>query len=193
MVRTGSRIAVIVAVAAAAGAALLAGCGGENAESARVTAAPSATRAAVDATASSTPAPSAPAVTAAPEPTANASAPSPAAAAASPTAVAPQPTATPPPPAPTGATVTIAAQDVRFVPGSASAPLGAHVTVIFNNDDAGVAHNLVLYGPDRTRLGGTDVFTGPGTQQFSFDAVAPGPYAYACTVHRAMSGTLTVE
>lgn len=192
MARTRTHVALIAAVVAAAGAALLAGCGGDNAESARGTAAPSATRSVADASATPVTAAAAPTITAMPEPSVVAPAPSVTSVAAPPTE-APQPTATPPAPAASGVTVTIAAQNARFVPVAASAPLGARVTVVFNNDDASVSHDLVLFGPDRTRVGATSIFYGPGTEQFSFDAVAAGRYGYACTVHRTMSGALTVE
>ena len=75
----------------------------------------------------------------------------------------------------------------------AAAPAGAHVTIIFSNDDANVAHDLVLRDPSGAKVGATSIFNGPGVEQFEFSASVAGRYGYLCTVHRTMSGALIVE
>ena len=38
-----------------------------------------------------------------------------------------------------------------------------------------------------------DVFPGVATKAYDVPALAAGPYAFVCTVHPSMTGTLTVQ
>ena len=79
---------------------------------------------------------------------------------------------------------------LTFVPDSVTAPPATLVQVRFRND-SNQAHNLTFQAPmsaaTRTivEAGASDVavFVTPGS----------GSYAFVCTIHMGMSGTLTVE
>lgn len=82
--------------------------------------------------------------------------------------------------------------DVRTINASA----GAEVTVVFENQDAGVLHNIHFFGNRNrtTTLAKSDVKPGPATDRVSFTApAAPGLYPYICDVHPdTMVGNLNV-
>lgn len=106
----------------------------------------------------------------------------------------PPPTNTPvPPPPPTGVTVLIKALTTAFSPNSAAVPAGAVVTLTFDNQDAGVMHDFVLYGSGGGVVTSTNVATGPNAQTVTF-ALTPGQYAFKCSVHpREMTGSITAQ
>lgn len=86
------------------------------------------------------------------------------------------------------------AKDVAFVPNALTVSAGGVVTITFENQDAGVAHDIVFFDPAGARIAGTEVATGPITQRTSFTAAAPGRYAFKCTVHpQQMYGTITAR
>ena len=67
------------------------------------------------------------------------------------------------------------------------------VTVTYDNQDDGVAHNLRIdvTGSDDPQ---TTTANGPDTQTISFAVADAGRYTYICDVHpAAMRGTLVVE
>jgi len=82
------------------------------------------------------------------------------------------------------------AEGLRFLPAEIRAPARAHVRVTLRNLST-ESHNLTFQAPiaaaTRTivEAGGSDVV----------DFVTPGPgrYAFVCTIHMEMSGTLEVE
>jgi plastocyanin len=73
---------------------------------------------------------------------------------------------------------------------------GANVTVQFDNKDAGVSHNFVLFGgQDATApvIFRGDLVAGPKSASYAFKAPGPGTYFFHCDVHPAdMNGTVTV-
>lgn len=84
------------------------------------------------------------------------------------------------------------AEGAAFHPSDLTASAGP-VTVTLDNRDAGVQHDLQLYGPSNAPAGSTAVIVGPAVASLTFDA-APGSYRFACTVHPLqMRGVLTVE
>jgi plastocyanin len=197
--------ALIVGLLLSAG--LLAGfaCGGDASSGRESQATPTAARATATSAASpgvtqtataSSDAPSptpAPAPTQAPPQGQTPAAPPPPAAPPSPAP--PPPSPTPPPPPPAGGTVflTFTAVALRFSPTSASAPVGANVTVTFQNDDEGVAHDLVVFAPGGGSAGSTPIITG-GSASFSFVAATAGRYSFKCSVHpQQMTGAIFVE
>jgi plastocyanin len=67
------------------------------------------------------------------------------------------------------------------------------ITLTLDNRDAGVRHDLQLYGPDNAPFGSTPVIVGPAVASLTIDA-APGSYRFVCTVHPLqMRGVLVVE
>jgi plastocyanin len=93
-----------------------------------------------------------------------------------------------------GTTFTVVAQNSMYDNTKLDATAG-ELTIVFENRDAGVMHNLHLHvqDDDSKVIGETPITTGPDTQQFTL-TIAPGSYHFHCEVHPAtMFGTLTVE
>lgn len=79
---------------------------------------------------------------------------------------------------------------LRYVPAEVSAPARTKIRVTFRNLST-QPHNLTFESPVGR---GTRTIVEPGGSDF-VDIVTPGPgrYAFACTIHMGMSGTLAVE
>ena len=78
---------------------------------------------------------------------------------------------------------------------TATAPAGKPFTIAFNNQDAGIPHNVSIHAGG---AGGQQVFlgkivTGPIIEVYDVPALAAGTYTYVCSVHANMTGTLTVK
>jgi plastocyanin len=91
--------------------------------------------------------------------------------------------------------VTISALNIAYEQTSATAPAGKPFQIQFENKDAGTPHNVAIHQGSAT---GTEVFKGtvfPGvaTQTYDVPALTAGTYAFECTVHPSMVGTLTVQ
>jgi plastocyanin len=93
-----------------------------------------------------------------------------------------------------GTAFTVVAQNSTYDNTKLDAQAG-DVTIVFENRDAGVMHDLhlQLLNDDSKVIGATPITTGPDTQELTV-TVAPGQYRFHCDVHPAtMFGTLTVE
>jgi plastocyanin len=90
-----------------------------------------------------------------------------------------------------GGQVTITAKDIAFQPATITTPSTA-LTITFDNQDAGVPHDLVLKAGD-VKLAATEIITGPATTTLAIQPLQPGAYQFTCSVHPNMTGTLTVE
>jgi len=85
---------------------------------------------------------------------------------------------------------TDAGEELRFDPATVTVAAGSQVRLTFENR-ATVPHNLTLGDPIGAA---TATVVAPGTSEtLEFGAPDPGDYAFACTLHPGMSGTLTVE
>ena len=89
--------------------------------------------------------------------------------------------------------VALAAANIAFEPASLTAPAGEPFTLQFHNQDAGTQHDVDIF--DNPELSGTPVFDGEvvtGVRQvgYAVDALAPGPYAFRCSIHPQMTGEL---
>jgi plastocyanin len=105
----------------------------------------------------------------------------------------PAATSTPVPPPVQSQSLTIAANGSKFVPSKLNAAGGSAVTITFDNQDAGVAHDLIVYTPGGGIAGQAEIFTGPATRTFTFTPSGPGTYAFKCSVHpTSMYGTIAV-
>jgi plastocyanin len=93
--------------------------------------------------------------------------------------------------------VTIIGQNLAFNQRTINASAGAQVTVTFDNQDAGVLHNIHFFA-NRNRtapLASSELRPGPATDTISFTApAAPGTYPFICDAHPdTMTGNLSVR
>ena len=195
---TRTSAAVLALLALVAASVLVSACGGGDDTGDDD---PTATRAASTAAASPTRPASTPTEAAEATPTAPVAAPSEAAPntvippTARPAATATPAPPPPPPPPPPGGTVSVAALDATaFTPSRVTAAAGGQVTLVFDNQDAGVLHDMTLFTPTGTKLAETDVFAGPAQRMLVFNPPGPGSYPFVCQVHpQDMRGTLVVQ
>ena len=79
----------------------------------------------------------------------------------------------------------VSLQNIAFSPRSIQVSPGS--TVQFTNND-GITHNITFSSASIT--GATDFSSGIRSVVMP---VAPGTYAYHCTIHAGMAGTITVQ
>ena len=94
------------------------------------------------------------------------------------------------------ATVNIAADNLAFDTNTITVPAGAEVTMVFDNQDQGIPHNVAVYdSPLRSEaIFVGDVITGPAETTYTFTAPSePGTYYFQCDVHPDMNGEFIVE
>jgi plastocyanin len=91
--------------------------------------------------------------------------------------------------------VAISASGIAFEQTTVDVPAGKAFQIAFDNKDAGTPHNVAIHKDNAT---GTEVFkgeivTGPTTVTYDVPALDAGAYAFVCTVHPNMTGTLTAQ
>ena len=85
----------------------------------------------------------------------------------------------------------IAAQGIKFLTSTLVVPAGRPFNLIFNNNDAGVPHNIQISTPDKSQtLFDGQIVTGVTTVSYSVPNLAPGNYYFQCKVHPNMNGTI---
>jgi len=94
-----------------------------------------------------------------------------------------------------GPTLQVSALNIAFEQASLSVPAGAPFRIEFDNKDAAVPHNVAIHRgtPSGVEVFKGDIFNGPAKRTYDVPALDAGAYAYMCTVHPTMTGTLTVE
>jgi mono/diheme cytochrome c family protein/plastocyanin len=83
-----------------------------------------------------------------------------------------------------------------FDPKTLEAKADTAFTLTFDNQDAGVMHNVVIQNPDGSpvAMGDTAFFAGPGKKSYAVAALKAATYKFICQVHpTTMTGTLTVK
>jgi len=90
------------------------------------------------------------------------------------------------------ADVTLTAQGIAFVQTTLEAPAGKAFTVAFDNLDV-APHNLEIKDASGASVFKGEIVNGPAVKVYSVSALPAGQYAFQCTVHPAMTGTLTVK
>lgn len=98
---------------------------------------------------------------------------------------------------PQNITIDLAANKFAFDKKTITVPAGANVTINFNNEDTGIAHNFALYDTQaakRTLFQG-GVIAGPKKIVYSFEAPTDrGNYFFRCDVHpTTMTGQFVVS
>ncbi|CAN5726941.1 hypothetical protein BH20ACT2_BH20ACT2_21420 [soil metagenome] len=85
--------------------------------------------------------------------------------------------------------VTVVAEDLAWDPKCIEAPAKEPFTIVVDNRDDGIAHNIhLLEAPEPNA---TELENGPVTQELELTLVA-GEYRYVCDIHPNMTGTLSV-
>lgn len=104
-----------------------------------------------------------------------------------------------PPPRPSGEAagpvLQVSALNIAFEQTSLTAPADQPFQIEFDNKDSGVPHNVAIH---RDTASGEevikgDIFNGPEKRTYDVPPLPAGPYAFVCTVHPNMTGTLTVQ
>jgi plastocyanin len=90
--------------------------------------------------------------------------------------------------------LTLTAKDIAYTPSTMSVPSGPSIQLRFENQDAGVPHNVVLKaGPSlATELATTEIIIGPASVVTLIPSLVPGRYQFTCQVHPSMTAVLDV-
>jgi plastocyanin len=93
-----------------------------------------------------------------------------------------------------GGGLTITAQGTAFDTDELDLPAGRPTTFTFDNEDAGIPHNLSIYPDDSASrvLFQFDPFPGVDSRQFDIPPLDQGTYYFQCDVHTTMNGTVVV-
>jgi len=96
-----------------------------------------------------------------------------------------------------GVTVNLTAQNMAFDMSTITVPIGAKVTINFNNKDNGIPHNFAVYTDSSAA---TSIFkgsniTGVASTTYTFTApTTAGTYFFRCDVHpTSMTGKFVVQ
>jgi plastocyanin len=88
-----------------------------------------------------------------------------------------------------------AVNPIEFEQSAFEAAAGVPFTIVFNNNNVGVPHNVAIHV--ETAKGEEvfkgEVFPGIGTRTYNVPALTAGTYAFICSVHPNMAGTLTMK
>ena len=99
-------------------------------------------------------------------------------------------------PVPGGTELTLSAKNIQFSAARLEANAGVPTTITFDNEDAGIVHNLAIYTEagqlvDSAR---TSFEPGPVSQILVLPPLPPGSYRFTCDAHPTqMVGTLVVK
>lgn len=116
----------------------------------------------------------------------------------------PAPSSTPPPsleasaePSASGDTgaIRISAVGIAFEQAEVNVPAGEPFQIEFANDDPGIPHNVAIHRESSTgeEVFQGEIFNGVATRTYDVPAIDAGAYAFVCTVHPNMVGTMTAE
>jgi plastocyanin len=91
-----------------------------------------------------------------------------------------------------GDVVKEAANQVAYVNKDLAAPAGAAFKLEFDNQDAGIPHNIAIKDASGADVFKGAIFNGVAVQTYDVPALAAGDYTFVCSVHPNMTGTLKV-
>jgi plastocyanin len=89
---------------------------------------------------------------------------------------------------------TVTAKALAFDTDEIDLPAGQATTLTFDNEDAGVPHNIAIYNDSslsQTLFQG-EQFPGVETREYQIPALDPGTYYFHCDVHNTMNGSVVV-
>lgn len=93
--------------------------------------------------------------------------------------------------APTGQVIKIVAQNTAFDLNAIEVTSGEPFTIEFDNQDAGVPHNVAIKDAMGMDVFTGEIFNGVETRTYQVPALPKGDYTFYCTVHPNMTGTLS--
>jgi plastocyanin len=90
-------------------------------------------------------------------------------------------------------TIQISATGLAFEQAEVNVPAGEPFTIDFTNNDAGTPHNVAIHRESATgeEVFKGEIFNGVETRTYDVPALDAGAYAFVCTVHPTMVGTMT--
>ena len=97
------------------------------------------------------------------------------------------------PGAPSGPLIDLAAANIAFDKATLEAPADTPFTINFENNDAGIPHNVEIRDADGVSLFKGEIFNGVDSRLYAIPALPAGDYTFICTVHPNMTGTLSVR
>ena len=91
--------------------------------------------------------------------------------------------------------VMISALGIKYEQTTVTAPAGVPFQIVFDNKDAGTPHNVSLHlgGSTGAELFKGTIFNGIESRTYDVPALDAGQYAFVCTVHPTMIGTLNAQ
>jgi plastocyanin len=90
------------------------------------------------------------------------------------------------------ATVQLTAHGIAFEQATISAPADTAFTIHFDNQDLSTPHNVAIVDASGQQVFLGNTITGPAQADYQVPALPAGTYTFKCTIHPAMTGTLTV-
>jgi Copper binding proteins, plastocyanin/azurin family. len=93
-----------------------------------------------------------------------------------------------------GGGLTVAAKSLAFDTKEIDIPAGQPTTITFDNQDAGVLHNIAIYNDASASkiLFQGEQFPGVDSREYQIPALDPGTYYFRCDVHNTMNGSVVV-
>jgi cytochrome c oxidase subunit 2 len=96
--------------------------------------------------------------------------------------------------APAATTVNETAQGIKFGNGTLDAPADKPFAIAFDNQDAGITHDIAIQDSSGSLIFNGDDVKGPGKATYNVQPLKAGTYTFICTFHPAqMTGQLTVK
>jgi cytochrome c oxidase subunit 2 len=96
---------------------------------------------------------------------------------------------------PAGPTLAMSAFNLAFDPTTLQAPADTPFKVDIDNKDTSIPHNIAIHeaSPSGAEVWKGEVFAGPAKKTYDVPPLKAGAYAFVCSVHPNMTGTLTVN
>jgi plastocyanin len=90
-------------------------------------------------------------------------------------------------------TIQSSATGLAFEQAEVNVPAGEPFTIDFTNNDAGTPHNVAIHRESATgeEVFKGEIFNGVETRTYDVPALDACAYAFVCTVHPTMVGTMT--